>query len=175
MAAKIELGTYAGLRWTASRNVGVGMVIIAALVAVAALALTDSTPVEAIIGAVLCAVIHFLLEAWHQLGHAWAARRTGYPMAGAHFWWVLARSIYPSNEGELPGRIHIRRALGGPIGSGLLCIVLLVVVLALRPWTQLPGWVAVFALLDNIFVFTFGALLPLGFTDGSTLLQWWGK
>ncbi len=29
--------------------------------------------------------------------------------------------------------------------------------------------------IDNLFIFTIGSLLPLGFTDGSTLLHWWGK
>jgi hypothetical protein len=33
-------------------------------------------------------------------------------------------------------------------------------------------YVAAFFALDNLLVFTLGAFLPLGFTDGSTLLYW---
>jgi hypothetical protein len=33
----------------------------------------------------------------------------------------------------------------------------------------------VFFFLDNLLVFTIGSLLPLGFTDGSTLLAWWPR
>jgi hypothetical protein len=36
-------------------------------------------------------------------------------------------------------------------------------------------WVALFFFLDNLLVLTLGAFVPLGFTDGSTLLRWWGK
>jgi hypothetical protein len=34
---------------------------------------------------------------------------------------------------------------------------------------------ATFFFLDNLLVLTLGSFLPLGFTDGSTLLEWWGK
>jgi hypothetical protein len=37
-----------------------------------------------------------------------------------------------------------------------------------------PAFILViFTFIDNLLVFTAGALLPLGFTDGSTLLHWW--
>jgi hypothetical protein len=51
----------------------------------------------------------------------------------------------------------------------------LVVTLLLRSLGSALWWVGVFFFLDNLIVFTLGALLPLGFTDGSTLLYWWGK
>jgi hypothetical protein len=35
--------------------------------------------------------------------------------------------------------------------------------------------VSAFFFLENLFVFTLAAFLPLGFTDGSTLLEWRGK
>jgi hypothetical protein len=34
---------------------------------------------------------------------------------------------------------------------------------------------ALFAFWNNLLFFTLGALLPLGFTDGSTLLKYWGQ
>ena len=48
-------------------------------------------------------------------------------------------------------------------------------VLLLRPLGGLPLFLAVFSFFDNLLVFTIGALLPLGFTDGSTILTWWDQ
>ena len=46
---------------------------------------------------------------------------------------------------------------------------------ALRRRGGLPWWLAAFVVADNLLVFTLGALMPLGFSDGSTLLRWRGK
>jgi hypothetical protein len=69
----------------------------------------------------------------------------------------------------------VRRALGGPVASLLLSVIAAVIALALRPLGGVYWWVALFFFLDNLLVLTLGALVPLGFTDGSTLLHWWGK
>ena len=39
----------------------------------------------------------------------------------------------------------------------------------------LGWWLAVFAAFDNLLVLGLGAFAPLGFTDGSTILYWWGR
>jgi hypothetical protein len=39
--------------------------------------------------------------------------------------------------------------------------------------TAVTGFLLLFFFLDNLLVFTLGAFLPLGFTDGSTLLRYW--
>jgi hypothetical protein len=67
--------------------------------------------------AILGLALHFVAETWHQISHAWAARSTGYPMKGFTFYWVLAASIYPKDEPELPAELHLRRALGGPAAN----------------------------------------------------------
>jgi len=90
-------------------------------------------------------------------------------------WGLLGTSLYPPDEEALPAKTHIRRALGGPIGSLLFTVVAAVTALVLRPVSVALWWVGVFFFLDNLIVFALGAFLPLGFTDGSTLLQWWGK
>jgi len=130
-------------------------------------------PGDALLLGLLATAAHWILAVIHQLGHAWAASRTGYPMIGIRFWWVLSTSLYPSNEPELPAHIHVRRALGGPTWS-------LVVLIPAAVWTWLiwppqgvMGWLVVFVLADSLLTFTTGALLPLGFTDGSTLLRLW--
>ncbi len=119
------------------------------------------------------ACFHYASEFWHQLGHAFAARRTGYPMEGVYFWGVLGASQYPKDEGELPAQVHIRRALGGPIAS-----LALTLAAGLCAWFLPSGalrWMAAILFLDNLLVFTLGAFLPLGFTDGGTLRYWWPR
>lgn len=130
---------------------------------------------EAILFGLLGVVIHWVSEFWHQAGHAIAARRTGYPMTGLRFWGLFSTSLYPLDEPALPARIHIRRALGGPVASIALGLLLLVVTWLLGRPAGLAWWLALFAAVENLLVFGFGAFLPLGFTDGSTLLYWWRR
>ena len=98
-----------------------------------------------------------------------AARSTGYPMTGLRFWTVLSASVYPADEPALPARVHLRRALGGPLASALLTVALGLLWRATPPAQHRRHALARFAFWENLLVFTLGALLPLGFTDGSTI------
>lgn len=126
-------------------------------------------------GGILATIIHYFSELWHQLGHARAAEQTGFPMKGMTFVGPLAFSVYPKEEGLLSPDTHILRALGGPIFSFFLTLALGIVALLFRPIGGLPLFLVVFSFLDNLLVFTIGALLPLDFTDGGTLLTWWDR
>lgn len=137
--------------------------------------LLSLTPGQAILAGVLATLLHWLGELLHQSGHAMVARRLGYPMQRIRAWYVLAAGLYPKNEPPLPAEIHIRRALGGPAASVMMSVVGVLAALLLRPLGGLPYYLALFFALENFFVFFIGALLPLGFTDGSTLLHWWPK
>ena len=130
-------------------------------------------PWQAALGALLGVVIHWLSDFWHQYGHALAARRTGYPMTGLRFWGIFSTSLWPPHEPPLPAHIHIQRALGGPIASILLGALALLGALLLGQAAGLAWWLAIFAAADNLLLLGFGAFLPLGFTDGSTILYWW--
>ncbi len=129
----------------------------------------------AIFGGFCAMVIHWASEILHQLGHAWAAWLIRYPMSGIRMWGVLSTSLYPVDEPALPPAMHIRRALGGPSMSLTLSVITGILALWLRPAGGLPWWLALFACADNLLTFTLGALLPLGFTDGSTLLHYLKK
>jgi hypothetical protein len=129
--------------------------------------------IAAVFGGLLAVGLHWLGELWHQKGHAVAARRTGYPMDGVRLWFVLGASLYPRDEPEVSADVHIQRALGGPIASFILVLIAAVLLLLVSPSGGLPQLLAQFFLLENIFVFFLGAFLPLGFTDGSTLLRYW--
>ena len=175
MTQAIPLGRVASLRLTAAPSAIAGSVILwMALGGIVVLGLGLS-PVAAVAGGLVAVALHWASDIFHQLGHARAARATGHPMIGIRLWWVLSASIYPSDEGSLPASVHIRRALGGPIASLLLTVIAAVIALALRPLGAVYWWVALFFFLDNLLVLTLGAFVPLGFTDGSTLLRWWGK
>ncbi len=130
----------------------------------------------AILGGLAATALHFFSELWHQLSHAFSARRTGHPMSGIRFGFlgVLSSGLYPPDEGELPPAVHIRRALGGPIGSFVLSIVAAILFLAVNSIRSggTLWWLSLFLLLENFFVFTLEVFVPLGFNDASTILHW---
>ena len=174
MAQTYKLGRVSGLRLTADSSAIVGSLLLWVLLGgIAALGL-GVPPVGAVAGSLVAVLLHWASDIVHQLGHARAARATGHPMIGIRLWWLLSASIYPP-EGVLPASVHIRRALGGPVASLLLTLVAAAIALAIGPLGRMYWWVALFFFLDNLLVLTLGAFVPLGFTDGSTLLYWWGK
>jgi Zn-dependent protease len=132
---------------------------------------------QAVVGGLIAAFQYWFSEIIHQLGHAYAARRTGYPMAGIHLgkYVFFGVSLYPKNEKPLPADIHIRRALGGPVSSFIFTVVSAVLALIFYPQKDVLSWLALYVCVTNLLVFTIGPFLPLGFTDGSTLLKWWGR
>ncbi|MFN8596931.1 MAG: hypothetical protein U0559_12210 [Anaerolineae bacterium] len=168
----ISLGRLGGLRLSAQPSALIGAIGLWTLLTMLSAVVIPLPIGTAVLGGLLGAIAHFLSELLHQLGHAWAARRTGYPMTGVRYWFVLGTSLYPPDEPALPGRIHIRRALGGPIISMLIGLIATVLTLILY---GLAGWLMLFIAVDNFLILGLGAFLPLGFTDGSTILNWWGK
>lgn len=170
-----RLGNLFGLTLTAVPSAFVGSLGLWAISSGIAAGWLKLSLGEAIVGGWIALLIHWACEIIHQLGHARAARRAGYPMRGIRMWGVLSASIYPEDEGELPARVHVRRALGGPFISLLVSLATGIIAVLLFPFNGLARNLSLFAFADNFLVFTLGAFAPLGFTDGSTLLRWWGK
>jgi hypothetical protein len=174
---EIKLGRLAGLQFSAMPSAVVGSLVLWLALSGIAFGLLHFPLGEALIGALACTALHWLSDTLHQLGHARAARQSGHPMIGIRYWGVLSSSLYPADEPALPAAIHIRRALGGPTASAAVTLIAAAILLAM----QMAGvsgtlwWLALYFFLVNLFVFTLGAFLPLGFTDGSTLLYWRGK
>lgn len=166
------LGSLAGLSITADQTALIGSFVLWIILSAIAFVLLQLDPLQAILGALLAVLLHWSSEFVHHLGHAWAARHTGYPMRGIRLWWLLALSKYPRDEPPLPASVHIRRALGGPFFSAILTLLAGVAALALQSVGGLPWYFALFLFLDNLLVFTLGSFLPLGFTDGSTVLKY---
>jgi hypothetical protein len=172
MTGDIKLGRVAGLSLSARPSTIISAIGLWTFVTMLGAVIIPLPIGLAIVGGLIATVLHYVSDTLHQLGHAFAAKRAGYPMIGIRFWFVLSTALYPPDEPALPGRIHIRRALGGPIVSVLIGVIAIFLA-ALT--TGVIGWIIAFVAFDNLVVLGLGAFLPLGFTDGSTILTWWGK
>jgi hypothetical protein len=174
----IKLGKSGGLDVTAAPSAAVCAVLMAAGLSAISYYVLQLPIISSIAGGITATVLHYDSELFHQQGHASAARRAGYPMIGMRYWTIFSSSIYPPDEPELPAETHIQRALGGPFYS-LIMTVFAGLVLAFTYSNSGPSGlvfdVFLFFFLDNLLFFTLGAFLPLGFTDGSTLLRWRSK
>jgi len=114
---------------------------------------------------------HWLALLIHHFGHALAAARVGAPMAGVRLWVWLGTSLYPAGERNLSAAEHRQRAAGGPVASlvlGTIGLSLAVLLSASSRWQ----WLAILLAADSLLIFTLGALIPLGFNDGSTFLRY---
>ena len=170
-----KLGSFAGLKLLAKPTALIATLLLWLIFTLVGRKLCKLSYKQAILGGLLATTLHWLSEFWHQFGHAQAAKQTGYPMSGMCANGPIATSLYPPDEPTLPGSIHIKRALGGPIASGALALLLGIVTMTLRPIGGIPLMVASLAFFENLFVFGLGAFLPLGFTDGSTILHYWNR
>jgi hypothetical protein len=130
---------------------------------------------QAVITSLLIVTLHWFSVTFHNLGHHVAAIRTGYPMIGIRYWSILGTSLYPPDEPPLPKYIHVRRVMGGPAASAILGIVAAAISYLLMNTGGVAMYVFTFIALDNLVLLSLGAFLPLGFTDGSTLLKLRGK
>ena len=175
MKSEIKLFTVAELQLSAAPSAFVGTLVVWMMLSAIGITLLRLTAVEAVFGGLIATALHWCSGTFHHWGHAQIARQTGYPMVGVRYWAVFGQSLYPPNEPTLPASVHIRRALGGPAASTTLGIVFGVITLVLWPTGGLARWITAFAALDNLLVLGPGAFMPLGFTDGSTLLRYWGK
>jgi len=171
-----SLGSLAGLRISAAPAAAGGSLALLVILAAAALVGLRWPPGQALLGGLLAVLLHWAGVFAHQFGHAWAARSTGFPMTGIRLGalGVLSTSLYPAEEPDLPAAVHIRRALGGPFASLLLALAAGIIAFLWRGGG--PAWAAwLFFTLDNLVILGLGSFLPLGFTDGGTLMRWWGK
>jgi hypothetical protein len=178
-STEFKLGKFAGLGISATPTAVLGTVILWVIFSVIGLLILRMTLVNAIISGLAVAILHWIADVWHQLSHSWAAHSTGHPMTGIRFGFlgVFSTSIYPADEGDLPADVHIRRALGGPLGSLVMSVIAGIIFLIIHTGRNggTVWWLALFFLLDNFLVLTLQVFLPLGFNDASTILHWLRK
>ena len=174
MANEYKIGRILGLTLRVEPKFFAGTIVLWLVLGGVGLWLLELTFIQAVLVGLVTTLLYWVSDIVHHLGHAYAARRTGHPMVGIRLgtYMLLGTSLYPDDEGQLPGAIHIRRALGGPLVSLLLAIAAGIFALLFYPVGEIIGRIAFFVSLINLLVFAFGAFMPLGFTDGSTLLEW---
>src|SRR5258708_24423901 len=99
-----ELGSLFGLRVTLRAQAFLGTLVLWVLLAAIARYVLRLPVGEALLGGLLAAALHWLSEIVHHLGHAIAARPTGYPMSGIRpgFPSLLAPSVYPPAQPHPP-------------------------------------------------------------------------
>ncbi len=173
MSSSRRIGRIGSLTLTAHPSAGISLLALWLILALAGRLWLDLSHTPAVVGGLAASLLHTLSEIAHNLGHARAARRTGYPMIGIKLIGPLGQSIYPKDEPALPSSVHIQRALGGAPASALAALVWGLLALLLSPNGGVVWYVALFACLDNLLDFTLGAFLPLSFTDGGTLMRHW--
>lgn len=177
MHKKYPLGHLAGLRITATPMAIIGALLLWALLTLIGVRILTMPVGVALAFGLIGSLLHYLSESIHNIGHSIAARRTGHPMTGVRLGTFLffGTSLYPADEPPLPGKVHIRRALGGPIMNILVGALFGALGLLLPASNGLFYALVWFLAIDNLFILGLGALLPLGFTDGSTILYWRGR
>lgn len=141
-------------------------------------ALYDLTAAETAIAGIIGTGFYWGMGVFHQLGHAWASRRAGYPMIAVQTYsLIFSGSVYPAAEGELPASVHIQRAFGGPIFNGILAVFAIILAIVTNNQGGLIAWTTFIFVFCNLY-YSVGALTPLPAfieTDGNTILKWWGK
>ena len=166
----LSLGSVWGIRFSAKPSAIICSLLLWAFYSALGGFLFKLPPVVALVGGLLALILHWSSELAHQFGHIWAGRQVGHAANGIQLWWVFSSTLYPTDEPALPTATHLRRALGGPALSLFATIVAGALALVLFSFGgYLWRLAAVFAV-QNVLVFIIG-FLPLGFTDGSTLLR----
>ncbi len=110
----------------------------------------------AIAGGILC----------HHLGHLTSGRAVGAPMDADLLTATLPVNLYRNDEGRhYPSRVHLGRALGGPVGNLLVGVG----VLRLRRLGLNHPVVTTFAIINLLFAVV--SMAPLPTLDGGTVLR----
>lgn len=169
-----SLGSVAGVSVSATPSAIAWYIGLAALSTVGARRCGASF-VFALVAGVGTSLAHLVCLAVHHAGHAFEARRSGYPLATIRLWGPLASDVYPADEPTLTRGTLARRALSGPVASLLLMVTLLLLAAGFRTSGVVARRLTRFVCLDNLLVFCLGALIPLSFTDGGTLRELWQK
>jgi len=77
-----KLGRLAGLDLRARPSALAGSIVLWPTFCTIGIELLNFSFPKALITSLIAVALHWISEILHNLGHAWAARRTGYPMIG---------------------------------------------------------------------------------------------
>lgn len=174
----LKLFRVSGFDFYVTRTAFFGSIMLWVIFTLVSGARYDLTPAETAVAGVIGTAFYWGTEIIHQMGHAWASRRAGYPMMAVKTYaLIFGKSIYPRDEGELPASVHIQRAFGGPLFNGILAIFAVPLAIVTDNQGGLVAWTSFIFAFCNLY-YSVGALTPLPAvveTDGNTILKWWGK
>jgi hypothetical protein len=139
----------------------IGSLILAIILMGAGMTLSGLSAQDAVLAASVALGLHWFAVLVHNYGHFFVAKRIGYPSTGLLLRLIFARVNYPDDEGELTPKIHLKRALSGPLFSLILALLAVPIALVwLIPGDGIAQFLGYWLLLDYGWVFTFGALFP---------------
>src|SRR5947209_5898633 len=120
--ADIRVGRVLGMEISLAQGFALGTVAVLVVFWMLGIVVFQRRPANALVGAFALTLLHWLNELVHNYGHYRAALSTGFPMDGVRLgtresFSVFGTSVYPKDEQELSARVHIRRAVGGPIAN----------------------------------------------------------
>lgn len=120
-------------------------------------------PVEArIVYGIVYGLLIVTLLFLHIVGHTLSSRWVGAPMDENHITPILIRTTYHDDPPDLPKRVHLGRAVGGPLMN------ITVGLFTLLIWSQVGGQILLFFVLANLVLAGF-ILLPLPTIDGEVI------
>ncbi len=172
---EIRVGRALGLDLSFVPSAVVGYLVLWVAFGLVGILVFHRSLLAAVTGGALLSALHALSELLHNVGHATAARRTGHPMTGLRYWGIFGTSVYPADEGRLPAGVHLRRAVGGPIGSLVTAVAAGLLTLGVYLVSSRLAWIPLIFFLDNLLVFVLGNFVPVGFNDASTVIRWMGQ
>ena len=167
------IATISGTKFYFAQSAVISSIILWIIFAAICIGLLSWDILIALIFSTLALILYWVGGILHHIGHIIAAKQAGYPMEAVRLWMLIGTDIYPKDEPELPADTHLYRAIGGPIFSLGMAFVGLLLTFFLQPFGEFAIYLALFFAAVNFFVYCLGALLPLGFTDGSTILKYW--
>lgn len=152
-----ELFTLFGVRWTVTPYAWVGVIVEIIFGMIAALVTGNSLVVGVLWGILI--VVSLTL---HSIGHILGGLYVGSPMDEVLVTASRQVNIYRNDPPNLPSRVHLGRALGGPLMNIVVGAITLIL-------TALGGGATLLFFAAVNLVWGLGALLPLPSVDGEVI------
>ncbi|MBN1202837.1 MAG: hypothetical protein JXJ20_13380 [Anaerolineae bacterium] len=157
------LFTLLGVRWLATPYAVLSIPIFVGLgVVIGLVGSAGETPGTSLLIGLVYGLLLFLMNVLHSLGHILSGKLVGAPMDANLVTATRHINIYDGPQDGYPRRVHLGRALGGPLMNILVGIVTLIV------WALVGGDVLRFFAVVNL-VAGIGSLAPVRSVDGEVI------
>ena len=162
-----ELFRVLGVPFTATERAWIGPLWFLPLGWVAAFALQPGRGLGwigwGVVYALLCEVVYMI----HSIGHVLGGKRVGAPMDENLLTSTRQVNIYRGDQSKYPRRVHVSRALGGPLANIAVGVVAGLALLTISDLSVGAYTLAVFCV--GHLIFGFGSLAPIPSVDGAVI------